>query len=374
MNRSMPTRASVRSAAPAVALLVLAACGGGDAEVVPEAPPAIQIAAMNISVVDSALVETGPTLSGTLVAARTAQLRAQVGGTVLSLLVQEGQPVTAGQLLAVIDTMAIAEQARSARLALQSAEAAARSAARNLERSRELLAAGAIAARDTELAEDQALAATAALAEARSRLASARKQLEMAFVRAPFAGVVSEVPVSVGDVVQTSGNAGAIATVVDPSVLDLEATVASSHLGVLQTGTMVEFAVPAFPGEAFRGAIARLNPTVDAMTGQIRLYVRVPNADRKLAAGLFAEGRVAVTSVRGVAVPLTALDVTATTPTVRRVRNGVVESVAVTVGARDDLRERVEITSGVSVGDTVLIGAAISTPVGATVRITRADT
>lgn len=325
-------------------------------------------------VVDSALVESGPTLSGTLAASRIAQLRPQVGGTLLSLLVREGQVVRAGELLAVIDTTVLADQARAARSQVQSAEAVARTARRNRERGDALFAIGAIAERDAELARDQAVAAAAARDEAVSRLASAEKQLAMAYVRAPFAGVVSEVPVSAGDVVQSGpGASGVIATVVDPRVLELEATVSASHLGSVKRGAVVEFSLSAFPGEAFRGTIARINPVVDAVTGQVRLYVQVPNPDGRIASGLFAEGRVAVEGVRALAIPFGALDPRAMEPAVKRVRGGVAESAPVALGVRDDLRERQAITSGLAHGDTLLIGAALATPVGATVRILRAD-
>jgi hypothetical protein len=103
------------------------------------------------------------------------------------------------------------------------------------------------------------------------------------------------------------------------------------------------------------------------------MYVRVPNTDRTLAAGLFAEGRVAIENVRGLAIPTAALDARASSPSVKRVRGGKVEAVPVTLGLRDDLAERVEVTSGLSRGDTVLVGAAIGTPVGASVRFGAQD-
>ena len=88
-----------RRAAP---LLVLAvACGGGDipdaAEAGPPAPPSVQVAPDNIAVVDTLLVESGPILSGTLIAERTARLRPQVNGTILSLPVRVGTPVSRGR-------------------------------------------------------------------------------------------------------------------------------------------------------------------------------------------------------------------------------------------------------------------------------------
>lgn len=368
-------RHASRSGAVVAALLLAAACGGGAAgeEVseAPAAPPAMQVAPVNMATVDSFRIESGPSLSGNLVAERIAQLRPQVTGTVLAVRVRAGDRVSSGQVIAVIDTMVLAEQARSARLGLSSAELAAETADRNAERSAELHGAGAIADRDLEAARNQAASARAMLEEARARAASAAKMLDNAMVRAPFAGVVSELPVSVGDVVQMGGSA--LAVVVDPTSLELEAAVPASYFASLKPGARVEFTVAAHPGRVFAGTVARVNAAVDATTGQLLMYVRIPNSDRTLASGLFAEGRVAIESSHGLAVPIAALDARASAPTVKRVRGGMVEDAAVTLGLRDELADRVEVTSGLSRGDTVLVGAAIGTPVGVSVRFGAQD-
>lgn len=351
-----------------VATVALVGCGKAAAPPAPDA--AVLVAPENLAVVDSELVESGPTLSGTLDAERMAQIRAQVGGSVLALYVEEGSRVAADAPLALIDTLVVAEQVRSARSQLRSAQAAADVARKNWERSDALHKAGAIADRDLEIAHSQQLAADANVADASSRVASAEKQLANAMVRAPFAGTVSERPVNSGDVVQPGS---AILTMVDPSVLKLEASVAADYLAAMKPGTKVEFSVTGHADRRFTGKIARVNPAVDAVTRQVRLYVEVPNADQALAAGLFAEGRVAVSSSRMLAVPIAALDTRAAVPSVKRVRGGKVESVAVTLGVRDDLAERVAVSAGLTRGDTLLIGGLLGTPVGAQVRVTRAD-
>ena len=167
----------------------------------------------NIATADSALVEKGPSLSGTLTPERAAQLRAQVGGALLALYVEEGSSVSAGQAVALIDTVSLAEMARSARSQLVSAQLGADVAKRNYERAQTLHAAGAISDRDLEVAHNQSVSADAVLADARSRVTTAEKQLTNAVVRAPFAGVVSERPASSGDVLQVGSP---ILTVVDP--------------------------------------------------------------------------------------------------------------------------------------------------------------
>ncbi len=353
-------------------LLATAACSKPAAEAAAPQPP-VQVPADQVAIVDSLEVESGPALSGTLTAERTAQVRSQMSGTVLALYVKEGQAVSAGQALALIDTTVAAEQARSARSALRSAQVQSQLATRNAERSAALLKAGAIADRDEEGARAQAQAAAAAVADATSRLASAEKLLRDGTVRAPFAGVISELPVSAGDVVQGgAGGATLLATVVDPSELTLEASVPAENLNGIKRGAKVEFTLNGMSKQVVTGTVARINPTVDATTRQVRIYVVVPNRNQALASGLFAEGRVTVEARRALAIPLNALDPRATAPAVKRLRGGVVESVPVVPGLRDELRERVAVT-GLSRGDTVLVGGALGTPTGSSVRITRAD-
>ena len=350
--------------------VAVAACGRAPAPPADSVPPTANIAASSIALADSALVEKGPALSGTLAPERAAQLRAQVGGALLGLYVEEGAAVAAGQVVALIDTVSLAEAARSARQQQASAQLADDVARRNHERSETLHAAGAIADRDLEMAHNQAVAADAALADARSRVTTAEHQLANAIIRAPFAGVVSERPASAGDVLQAGA---AILTVVDPLQLQLEASVPADQLSTVKVGSKVEFSVTGSTGTGFVGKVARINPEVDPATRQVRLYVSVANGNRALAAGAFAQGRVAVTSVRALTVPLSALDTKSAVAAVKRVRNGLVESVPVTLGVRDDIAERVEILKGLSAGDTVLVGGVLGTPAGATVRIAHAN-
>lgn len=368
---TMPmTRATPRSMPFALLLLVLlAACGGKPDAAATDTPP-VQVSSENVAVVDSALIESGPTLSGSLEAERAAQLRAQVGGTLLALYVEEGASVGPGQALALIDTMTIAEQARSARSQVRSAQASAEMAQRNSERAEVLHKAGAIADRDAEAAKSAAVAGDANLADAKSRLASAEKQFADATVRSPFRGVVSERPASVGDALQPGSP---ILTVIDPSELKLEASVPSDHVSALRIGSKVEFTVQGSSDKRFTGRIANINPAVDPTTRQVRVYIRVPNGRHELVAGLFAEGRVALESVRSLSIPFGAIDEQATTPSVKRLRGGKVESVSVGLGLRDELAEMVQITSGLTRGDTLLVGGVIGTPAGTALRVVRRD-
>ncbi len=371
-DQAMPMNRLIFPAAfrAAAVLLLLVACGGKSKSPATTEVPPVQVSSDNVVVVDSGLIESGPALSGSLEAERAAQLRAQIGGTLLALYADQGATVAAGARLALIDTLVAADQARSARSAVRSAQASADLARRNAERADALHQAGAIADRDLEAARGGAAAADANLADAKSRLASADKMLSNATVRAPFRGVVSERPASVGDALQPGSP---ILTVVDPTQLKLEASVPADHLSELRVGSKVEFTIQGSADKSFTGKIARINPAVDPSTRQVRVYVTVPNSGNTLVAGLFAEGRIAVKSVQALSVPFSAIDQQATSPAVKRVRGGKVESVPVTLGLRDELAELVQVTAGLTKGDTLLLGGVIGTPAGTMLRIVRRD-
>jgi RND family efflux transporter MFP subunit len=320
----------------------------------------------NITVAANGSIMTGPSISGTLEPERAAVLRAQVPGSVLQTYADQGQAVNAGTVLARIDASGIQDAYTSARAGLVAARNAADVAAKDLARNQKLLAAGAIAERDIDQSRRTSIAAQAALEDANSRLATAEKAYRSTTVTAPFSGVVSERPVSPGDVVQPGT---ALFTVVDPSSMRLEASVPAEQLASIRIGVPVNFTVSGYPGRQFVGRITRINPTADPTTRQVRIYVSIPNAGRALVGGLFANGRMSTATKMGLVVPESAVDVRASAPTVMRIRQGKVEKVPVIIGLTDRSSETIEVLSGLQPGDTILLGAAQGITPGTAVRI-----
>lgn len=345
--------------------LALAACGKKEAPAA-QAPQPVAVGKENIAVIESGEIRTGPVISGTLEAEKNATVRAEVAGPVVQTYVERGQRVKDGQLLMRIDDTAIRESYLSAQSAVRSAKLALDNAKRDLERSRTLEQAGAIAQRDLEASERALAAAEAAYADAGARLATARQQLSRTQVRAPLAGAVSDRPVGAGDVVQPGT---ALVTVVDPSSMRFDASVPAEQIGALRVGAPVEFTVNGYPGRTFTGRIDRINPAADPATRQVRITVAIPNKGSRLVAGLFAQGRVASETRTGLLAPASAVDQAGVTPSVMRVRNGKAQKVPVQLGLRDEAKEQIEITSGIAVGDTLLLGAAQGIAEGTPVRV-----
>lgn len=348
------------------AATVTSACGGrSNAEAPPAETPSVTISSENVTVLDTVTLRSGPAISGDLKAERSATIRAEVAGSVISINVEEGQPVRTGQILGTLDESVIAEQVRSMKSALVAAENAAGVARHEAERTKRLLAGGAVAERDVELADRALWAAEAELERIKAAAAGAQKQWQKTRLTAPFNGIVSRREISVGDVV-TMGNE--LFTVVDPRSMQLEASVPVNSLGAIKVGSNVDFDVSGYEGQSFTGTVKRVNPEVDPGTRQVRIVVTIPNSG-SLVAGLFAKGRVVTEARKAVAVPLTAIDLRGSTPTARRLKDGKVEVVAVQLGLRDEVGMLVEVTGGLALGDTVLTGGAMSVSAGTPVLV-----
>jgi RND family efflux transporter MFP subunit len=349
--------------------LAAAGCGRPDSAAVSAAASAtvVQLAPEQAATAELADITSGPLVSGELTPAREATIRALVGGSIVSLAVDRGQPVRPGQEIARIASRDLDAAMASAESAVKSADAALAVARTEAERTRALVKGGALAARDLEQAEAAVTSAEAQAAAARARQRSVWQQLDDTVVRAPFSGVISARPASVGDVVAPGAE---LFTVIDPSSLRLEAQVPSDQIAEVRPGAPVRFRIRGAPGESV-GSVDRLSPVADPITRQVSIFVSIPNTGGRLIAGLFAEGRAETRRHRGVVVPLAAVDESGLRPSVTVVRNGQADVRPVRLGVRQDETERVEILEGVAAGDTVIVGSARGVADGTPVHIVR---
>lgn len=365
-------RRTARRAATLTTLLAVAGASAckkdgaatSDSTAAPPAPTAL--GAENIALVKTDTLRSGPKLTGTLQPEREAQLRAEVSGAMLATNVKQGERVSQGTQLGRIDDSAINDQVISAKSAVTQAQLSVDQATRELQRSATLLAAGAIAARDKEAAERALAGAQAQLADAKARQSMAEKSVRNTVIRAPFSGIVTERSVNAGDVVSPGT---ALFTIVDPASWQVEASVPADAIGSIRIGSPVRFTVSGLKDREFEGKVTRINPIADATTRQIRIYASVPNKTGTLTGGQFVNGSVSTDMRVGLMVPDKAVDQSGISPFVVRVKGGKVEKVDVGIGLHDVATETMEITKGLAVGDTVLLGAAQGISVGTQVKV-----
>jgi RND family efflux transporter MFP subunit len=369
MNRANPVRGAAAATLSLIAAAMLAGCqqpktetaNGAEAEI-----PPVFVGPENVAVAESTKIATGPSISGSLVPKRSATVRAEIGGAVLALPVEQGQRVEQGQLIARLDDVGIQDAFLSARSGVTAAQNALDVAKREEDRATKLLAAGAIAERELDLAKRAVISAQAQFTDAQARLALAQQQVAKTRILAPFTGIVSDRPASAGDIVAPGTP---IATIVDATSMELEASVPAEELGSVRVNLPVTFTLSGYPSRTFQGRISRVNPVADPATRQVRVYAELAAAGTPFVSGLFATGRIAAQSRSGITVPESAVDESGLSPTVLRVKGGKTERVEVKIGLRDAALERIELTSGIAAGDTVLIGAATGVSPGAVIRV-----
>lgn len=224
---------------------------------------------------------------GVVEAVRQTAIASQVAGAVVSLTVQAGDSVRAGQVLVRLDARAAAQNTAASQAQVQAARAALDVASREVERQRKLYEKKYISQSALERAEAQ-FRATSAQVKAQVAQASAAG-IESGFyvVKAPYAGIVSEVPVQLGDMAMPGRP---LLTMYDPSALRVTASVPQSAVARIASGQPVRVELPGMP--AAQQWLTRPNlqvlPVIDAGTHSAQVRVDLPAGLKSLAPGMFA--------------------------------------------------------------------------------------
>ncbi|NJD32675.1 MAG: efflux RND transporter periplasmic adaptor subunit, partial [Gammaproteobacteria bacterium] len=200
-----------------------------------------------------------------------AEVVAKVGGEVRQIFVEEGDTVSAGQVLARLDGDRL-------RLALAQTEANLRKLERDYNRQQELSQKGLVAKGTAENAKFD-------LDALRASYESAKLELSYTEIRAPIAGVVSARHIKVGNTIKPNDPTFRV-TNLDPLIAYVH--VPEKEFRKIAARQPADVIVDALGGEHFTGTIARISPTVDPQTGTFRAEVEVPDPTRRLKPGMFA--------------------------------------------------------------------------------------
>ncbi len=293
-------------------------------------------------------------LNAVVEAVRQTTLSAQVPGAIVALRVKVGDTVKAGQELLRIDARAAQQNVAGSAAQVEAAQASLNVAATEYERQKQLFAKNYISQGALDRAEAQHRAAQAQVNALQAQTRAAQTQSGFFVLNAPYGGVVSEVPVTLGDMAMPGRP---LITLHDPSALRVTAAVPQTLLAGLNPQG-VRFEVPGLSGLQGPQAATQVQllPTVDAATHTAQLRVALPANLPGAAPGMFA--RVWLPASGGAAqtqrlfVPASAVvrrgELSAVyvvddkgAPRLRQVRLGTPSG------------ERVEVLSGVGAGDKV---------------------
>jgi len=373
MNRNVIVPAFILTLA-----IIVAGCQSPEATV-QATPGAAEILPVDVPVVTATVgdIEAALEISGTLAPRSRVPVKPRLPGSLDRVLVDIGDAVREGQVIATVDRREVDAQADAAaaavavaKAALESAEASLANAVLERDRARVLFEKGALPRQRLDGAETAHRAsaaqrdlATANLAQTEASLRRAREVQRDATVTAPVTGFI----------VERNYDAGAIpgdrpvVVVADLRQLKLEAGVSEMQAGRLRVGMKARVEVQARPGESFEGDLAAIAPEVDERNRHFRIEVRVPNDGRGLLSGMYATARIVESSETGaVLVPREAIATRDGQRVALRVQDGAVTAVAVTEGLSDGMR--VQVLKGVRAGDTLVVDARRQLAPGAKVR------
>ncbi len=291
-------------------------------------------------------------LPGSVQAINQATVRAKVNAEVKRVLVREGDKVEAGQELAEFDTATLRAQLAERTASLQSAKADAATAKRTRDANEKLLKQNFISQNAYDLAEGAFQTKIAAVELAKAQLEQTQIMLNDAIVRAPISGIVSKRWVQPGEKV---GFDAMLIGIVDLSQLEVAAQASLGDIARISPGMPARVEIEGLPGRPFDGKVERINPSAEAGTRSINVYVSLKNEDSLLKAGMFARVRLTMEAERdATSLPVSAVRGEGTQTFVWILVGNRLERRPVTTGTRDDRAHLIEILSGVQPSEDVL--------------------
>lgn len=323
--------------------------------------------------------------TGYVTARRQATVSAKITGKVRTLLIEEGQQVAEGEVLATLDDAeARAEvalrkaQVDAARAGLAEIQSALANSERELLRQQELEARKLISVSVLDAARTQAEALRARLASQQSQvkvteeaLQAARVQLDNTIVRAPFAGVVTVKAAQPGEMISPISAGGGsirtgIGTIVDMDSLEIQVDVSEAYINRVQAGQPVEAVLNAYPDWRIPAEVIAIVPTADRSKATVKVRIALQSKDSRIVPEMgvrvaFLEGHAAaidgaaVPPARGVLVPQAAIRQDAGIDVIYVVLDGRAERRAVTLGGA--LGDSRQVHTGVSAGEPVIVDA-----------------
>lgn len=329
------------------------------------APAPTQVAQAALETAEVLATRSGQATSfdGVVEAVRQTAVAAQVAGALVALDVKVGDAVKAGQVLARIDAQAANQNAAASDAQVQAARASLDLATKDIERQRQLLQKSYISQAAFERAEAQFKSTRAQVAAQLAQAGATRAQSGLFTVRAPYAGIVSDMPVALGDMAMPGRT---LLTLYDPAALRVTVAVPQSAAAGLAGNAAIKVQFPGQPADRawVTPSRATVLPTADpgTHTVQLRLDLQPPVAGAaaalapQLSPGMFARAWLPMAAdgpvhldvparavVRRAELTAVYVVVTAGRPVLRQVRLG---------PARND---RVEILSGLSAGERVAL-------------------
>ena len=262
--------------------------------------PSASVQVVTVSQVYPSQTFTLLNASGYVVAQRKAAVASKITGRLVSLMVEEGNQIKQGQIIARLendDTLASRDQAlanrKVAEANLAEAKAELNIATLTYGRNKRLLERQIVSKSEYDNAEARYKRAQAAVAAAKAAIGAstavlrgATVALDYSLIRAPFDAVVLTKNADIGDIVTPLGAAtnakAAVVTIADMHSLQVEADVSESNLGLIKAGQPCEIQLDAIPDTRFEGVVHMIVPTADRSKASVMVKIRFLQPDPRI--------------------------------------------------------------------------------------------
>ena len=326
--------------------------------------PGIEVQLATASLSSPSQANSVLTASGYVVARRKAAVASKGTGTLVFLGVEEGDPVTKGQVIARLEDSDVAASLQRARENLRVAEADLKDAKTSLERMRILVQKDLVAQAEYDTAEARYARVVATIDAARFGVKEAQVAVDNTRIIAPFDGTVLKKNADVGEIVAPLAGAAsskaAVVTIADMLSLEVDADVAEANITRVVPGQSCEITLDAYPEQRYPGYVTKIVPTADRAKATVLVKIKFKNYDQRvlpemgakitfLAAGSETS---AANSKAVLTVPATAVGARHGRQVVYQIKDDRALEVAVQLGQR--LAGLVEIKSGLKQGDRVI--------------------
>ena len=224
---------------------------------------------------------------GVVEAVRQTVVSAQVAGAVVALEVKAGDVVKAGQVLARIDARAAEQNVAASDAQVESARATLEVATKDFDRQKQLFEKKYTSQAALERAEAQFKATQAQVSAQLAQAGAARTQSGFFVVKAPYGGVVSDVPITLGDMAMPGRP---LMTLYDPAILRVTAAVPQTDIARMASGKPTRIQIPGLPADRQWVAPERVVvlPTADPATHTAQIRLDLPATAGNVAPGTFA--------------------------------------------------------------------------------------
>jgi RND family efflux transporter MFP subunit len=302
MNSLIAEKRARRSLACAALLgipvLLLSGCSGKAAQ------PPVEMPLVTVLVPGRSDVTSTVAFTGTINARDETAIGVEgEGARVAAVLVEAGDRVRRGQLLARLDTSVAQPQLRSIEAALEEARAAAQLAEADARRAESVAASGALSAQEIERRRSAAVSAEAKVKVAAAQLAESRARLARTEIRAPSDGIILTRDAEVGQLATSAS--GPLFRLGRGGAIEMRGVVAEQDLPALAPGQVATVRITGVE-RAFEGKVRLLGAVIDPQTRLGSVRIDLP-ADPVLRPGAFARAEVAVSRDSRPVLPQTAL-------------------------------------------------------------------